>query len=114
MTFHALDRFLAVAAVSDGALSIVQAEEQNSDYESGIALIGKEWWRIRTARITPTKPGAFVALWTRDEGGATRSFTADEAMSGLLVFVEDEQRGSPMALNLKCATAPVKKGRLPP
>lgn len=92
MTFHALDRFLAVAAVSDGALSIVQAEEQNSDYESGIALIGKEWWRIRTARITPTKPGAFVALWTRDEGGATRSFTADEAMSGLLVFVEDEER----------------------
>lgn len=67
----------------------VHPEEQNSEYESGIALIGEEWWRIRTARITPTKPGAFVATWTRDDKGKTRPFTVDESQSGLLVFVAD-------------------------
>ncbi|WP_456503414.1 MepB family protein [Arthrobacter sp. UYCu723] len=71
---------------------VVHAEEQNSEYESGMALIGKDWWRIRTARITPTKPGAFVAVWKRDENGSTRPFTTDEATTGLLVFVEDGQR----------------------
>ncbi|MGO4584919.1 MepB family protein [Arthrobacter sp. 2RAF6] len=65
---------------------------QNSDYESGVARIGKEQWRIRTARITSTKPGAFVAVWKRGDGGSTRPFTADESMSGLLVFVEEQER----------------------
>ncbi|MDQ0634290.1 hypothetical protein QFZ40_002199 [Arthrobacter pascens] len=54
--------------------------------------LGKEQWRIRTARITPTKSGAFVAVWKRDEGGSIRPFTADESMSGLLVFVEEQER----------------------
>lgn len=87
-----LDRFIAVAPDAAGAVPIVESEEQNSDYESGIALIGTQRWRIRTARITPTKSGAFVAVWKRGEDGATRPFTADEAMSGLLVFVEEEER----------------------
>lgn len=92
MTFHALERLIAIVSVPDRAQPVVQAEEQNSEYESGIALIGQERWRIRTARITPTKPGAFVAVWKRDEDGSTRPFTIDEAMSGLLVFVEEGER----------------------
>lgn len=91
VSFRAFNRFIDLAPIPAGAL-VIQAEEQNSDYESGIARIRKEHWRIRTARITPTKPGAFVAVWTRGEDGPTRPFTAEESLAGLLVFVEDQER----------------------
>ncbi|WP_278821686.1 MepB family protein [Corynebacterium stationis] len=72
----------------------VLPEEQNSDYESGVATIEGAKWHIRTARNTPTKPGAFVAFWCRDKDGTTAPFKADEVISGLLVFVEQNgQRG---------------------
>lgn len=71
-----------------GATASVTPEAQNSDYESGIAEIDGELWHIRTARNTPTKPGAFVAFWQRDEAGDTAPFTSEDAAAGLLVFVE--------------------------
>ncbi|MGO4860170.1 MepB family protein [Arthrobacter sp. 2MCAF14] len=92
MNFHAFKRFIDLVPALADAQPVVQVEEQNSDYESGAARIGNEQWRIRTARITPTKPGAFVAVWKRGEGGSTRPFTAEESMSGLLVFVEGQER----------------------
>lgn len=92
MNFHAFKRFIDLASAPADAQPVIQGEEQNSDYESGIVRIGKEQWRIRTARITPTKPGAFVAVWKRSESGTTRPFTVDESMSGLLVFVTEEDR----------------------
>ncbi|WP_461170741.1 MepB family protein [Arthrobacter sp. Z1-15] len=92
MGFHAFKRFIDLAPAPVDAQSVVQVEEQNSDYESGVVRIGNEQWRVRTARITQTKPGAFVAVWKRGEGGSTRPFTADESMSGLLVFVEEQER----------------------
>lgn len=71
---------------------VVVPETQNSDYESGIAQIGADSWHIRTARNTPTKPGAFVAFWRRTAGGATAPFSGDDLAAGLLVFVEHEGR----------------------
>jgi hypothetical protein len=92
VNFHAFKRFLDLQPAPGDSQPVIQVEEQNSDYQSGVVRIGKEQWRIRTARITPTKPGAFVALWKRGEFGSTRPFTSDESMSGLLVFVEDQER----------------------
>ncbi|MDR6638893.1 MepB family protein [Paenarthrobacter nitroguajacolicus] len=92
MNFHAFERFVARQSSPDDSRGVVHAEEQNSDYESGVALIDGQQWRIRTARITPTKPGAFVAVWKRDNSGSTRPFTAAESLSGLLVFVEVGER----------------------
>ncbi|WP_404497710.1 MepB family protein [Arthrobacter sp. GAS37] len=92
VNFHAFKRFIDTAPALADAQPVIQVEEQNNDYESGVARIGKEQWRIRTARITSTKPGAFVAVWKRGEGGSTRPFTAAESMSGLLVFVEEQGR----------------------
>jgi hypothetical protein len=92
VNFHAFKRFIDLAPAAVDAEPVVQVEEQNSDYESGVARIGNEQWRIRTARITPTKPGAFVAVWKRGKDGSTGPFTADESMSGLLVFVEEQER----------------------
>ncbi len=77
-----------------GVTAEVIAETQNSDYESGIVQIGEEAWRIRTARNTPTKPGAFLAFWRRDAEGNTTPFSDDDPAAGLIVFVEqDDRRG---------------------
>ncbi|AFR31384.1 hypothetical protein ARUE_232p01760 (plasmid) [Arthrobacter sp. Rue61a] len=70
----------------------MQPEEQNSDYESGIVTLGSEAWRIRTARITPKKPGAFTAIWQRSHNGSTMPFTDNDPTEGLLVFVEEAGR----------------------
>lgn len=89
-------RFKAFAtyASKTGLTTKVIPETQNSDYESGIVEIGGDLWHIRTARNTPTKPGAFVVFWQRDAEGNTKPFSANDSSAGLLVFVEqDERRG---------------------
>ena len=75
-----------------GLAAEVTPEAQNSDYESGVAEIGGESWHIRTARNTPTKPGAFVAFWQRDAEGNTMPFGDDDSAAGLLVFVSQHDR----------------------
>lgn len=74
--------------------ALVTPEAQNSDYESGLARIGEGYWHIRSARTTSTKPGAFLAFWTRGADGATAPFATGAVNEGLLVFVEQfGQRG---------------------
>ncbi|SKA96295.1 hypothetical protein SAMN06295879_2192 [Agreia bicolorata] len=86
MQFRAFEAY----ATEVGTTVSMTPETQNSDYESGIAQIDGEAWRIRTARNTPTKPGAFVAFWQRDEDGTTTPFSDDDLAAGLLVFVEQQ------------------------
>ena len=96
MAFTAFEQYVAhgLGSTERERVRSVVPEEQNSDYESGIADLGGERWRIRTARVTPRKPGAFVALWTRDDTGTTVPFPGEDASSGVLVFVsEGERRG---------------------
>lgn len=64
----------------------VVAEPQGSDYESGIVHIDGAEWHIRTARNTPTKPGAFLAFWRRGADGATVPFGSNDLGAGLLAF----------------------------
>ncbi|MEO7077734.1 MAG: MepB family protein [Rhodococcus sp. (in: high G+C Gram-positive bacteria)] len=87
MQFSAFEAYAAEV----GLTVAVTPEMHNSDYESGIAQICDEAWHIRTARNTPTKPGAFVAFWQRDTDGTTMPFGDDDLAAGLFVFVE--QRG---------------------
>ena len=70
----------------------VVPESQTSDYESGVVTMEGASWHIRTARNTPTKPGAFVAFWRRDKSGETAPFNADEVAAGLMVFVASNQQ----------------------
>ncbi|MFK4791493.1 MepB family protein [Microbacterium sp. ZW T5_56] len=87
-------RFSAFQSYADsiGVAVDVVAEAQDSDYETGIAQLPDGSWHIRTARNTPTKPGAFVAFWRRDSAGRTAPFPQDDAAAGLLVFVEQNDR----------------------
>lgn len=70
----------------------VAPEPQNSDYESGLAQVEGHEWHVRTARNTPSKPGAFVAFWQRGVGGQTQPFSDDGMNAGLLVFVRNDVR----------------------
>lgn len=81
-----------IYAAKFGLSGAVTPEAQNSDYESGRIEADGQMWHIRTARNTPTKPGAFVAFWRRDENGLTVPFDSEDPAAGLLVFVEQEQR----------------------
>lgn len=87
MTFITFEAYAATVGI---AVSVTP-EAQNSDYESGLAKIDEEFWHIRTARTTPTKPGAFLAFWTRDVDGVTTPFSAGAVHAGLLVFVEQQK-----------------------
>ena len=82
----------AVYSAEMGVAAEVIPEAQNSDYESGIFQIGEDAWHIRTARNTPTKPGAFVAFWQRDAEGNTTPFSDEDPAEGLFVFVEQHER----------------------
>lgn len=88
--FPALWRFVTAGDTDPGAVRLrVTPEQQGSNYEAGVALIDGQLWRVRTARITPTKPGAFVAVWRRAESGDTEPFPETDTVMGLLVFVDD-------------------------
>lgn len=71
---------------------VVTPEEQQSDYEAGVAELDGQLWRIRTARITPTKSGGFVAIWRRDETGTTTPFEPEAELQGLMVFISEDNR----------------------
>lgn len=86
MQFSAFEGYASAMALA----VLVTPESQNSDYESGIAQIDDEAWHIRTARNTPSKPGAFLAFWRRDADGRTTPFRDDDPAVGLLVFVEQD------------------------
>lgn len=72
--------------------SEIVSEVQGSDYEAGLAKLGSGSWRIRTARVTPAKPGAFVAVWRRSSAGNTEPFSSTDECDGLMVFVKDGSR----------------------
>lgn len=92
MAFNALARYLSLTPESSANPRLVAVEEQNSNYESAVVQWADQLWRIRTARITNTKPGAFLACWTRNAAGQTVPFSAAEPMAGLIVFVEEGEQ----------------------
>ncbi|KUF07131.1 MepB family protein [Leucobacter sp. G161] len=91
MRFSSFERF----QLHDGngrAVAGPWGEEESSSYESGTVSLDGEVWRIRTARVTPTKPGAFVAGWERGARGETRPFPRVGSVVGLMVFVTEGER----------------------
>lgn len=110
MQFSAFEAYAAEVGVP----VTVTPEMQNGDYESGIAQICGEAWHIRTARNTPTKPGAFVAFWRRDADGTTTPFSDDDLAAGLFVFVEQQgRRGMFRFTAAHLAELGITSGRLP-
>lgn len=86
MQFTALERYCRLTGQT---YSKVIPEEQQSDYQAALAEIDGQLWRIRTARITPTKSGGFVAIWHRDVTGTTAPYKYEEGLRGVMVYIEE-------------------------
>ena len=91
MTEPAFERYARDVLAPAGIPWSVGGDATNEDYEGAVAQLGDQRWRVRTARITPRKPGAFLAFWRRAADGSTAPFPAD-AQDGLLVLVDDGGR----------------------
>lgn len=110
MQFRAFEAYAAEVGVTVE----LTPEKQNGEYESGIAQIGDEAWHIRTARNTPSKPGAFVAFWRRDADGTTTPFSDDDLAAGLFAFVEQQgRRGMLRFTGAHLAALGITSGRRP-
>lgn len=87
-SFTAVERYRSFSSDTVNLDSLIP-ETQNSDYESAQLDINSQRWHIRTARITPNKPGAFLAFWRRAHDGTTEPFPSDDDCEGLMVFVSE-------------------------
>lgn len=96
--------FEAYAAEMGFALAIAP-EEQSSDYESGTVQIDRDSWHIRTARNTPTKPGAFVAFWRRGADGVTTPFSEDDPAAGLRNVLSRLLSSHTEPISVRCSAA---------
>lgn len=65
------------------------AESDNTAYGAEILQTSVGTIRARTGRITPTKPGVFVAEWRRLESGQTGPLGHDDGVDYLLVTALD-------------------------
>ncbi|TAP24527.1 MULTISPECIES: MepB family protein [Micrococcaceae] len=88
LKYTVLERYCLLTGQEHSELT---AEEQHSDYQAGVTEIDGQRWRIRTARITPTKSGGFVAIWQRDATGATVPFESEVGLHGVMVFIEEAE-----------------------
>lgn len=89
LKYTALERYCNLTGQKHEA---VTPEEQQSDYQAGITQLDGQRWRIRTARITPTKSGGFVAIWQRDKNGTTAPYEYHAGLQGVMVFIEEANR----------------------
>ncbi|WP_430867768.1 MepB family protein [Demequina aurantiaca] len=84
-----LESFAQRALVPAGIEYAVAPEPDNAAYSAAVLTVGTVRLRVREARVTPTKPGAFVSVWRRAPDGGTEPFPAADAEAGVLVFVAE-------------------------
>lgn len=71
---------------------VLTFEDYNKEYEGFIFEIDSKYFRSRLAKLTPKKPGYFVAFWTKDEMNKNRAFSEDESCDKLVISIIDGER----------------------
>ncbi|MDI9896769.1 MepB family protein [Rhodococcus sp. IEGM 1381] len=69
--------------------TVGRCDETNAEYCGLVAQLHGERWRVRTARVTPRKPGLFLAFWRRGADGTTEPFRSTD-QDGLLVLIDTD------------------------
>ena len=65
-------------------------EPHNSEYGAFLTRVGEAVVRIRSGKVTPTKLGAFVAVWQRNADGGTEPFASEDGVHVLAVSLTDK------------------------
>lgn len=79
-------RIFAQAGVTIGS---ALPEADNAEYGAAMATLGPATVRYRVGKLTPKKPGAFVATWRRAQDGATEPFPGEDGTDLLAIIVRD-------------------------
>lgn len=88
-----LSELVAVFTRLGQAPAVPVAEGANAEYGAAITVIGDRRVRLRVGKITPTKPGHFVAVWQRAADGSTIPYGAEDADALLLSVREGAGHG---------------------
>lgn len=83
-------RALEVAYAPNGLVPVdIQLNAESQVYGALVfTLLGKQF-QYRVAKITPTKPGHFVAIWKRAKGQTT-PYHVDDPIDFLVISVRDD------------------------
>lgn len=73
-------------------LTNVVAESESQEYFAHTFQLGELHIKFRTAKITPTKTGQFVALWKRDKKGITAPFNVSDDFNCCIIATRKDLR----------------------
>lgn len=73
------------------SITNVRHHEESNEYSACGFLLNNKEIEFRTGKITPTKPGHFVAIWKRDNTGKTVPFDTADGIDFMVIAVREKK-----------------------
>jgi hypothetical protein len=73
------------------SITNIRHHEESNEYSACGFLLNKNKIEFRTGKITPTKPGHFVAIWKRDNAGKTTPFDLSDGIDFMVITVREKK-----------------------
>src|SRR5690554_6010639 len=73
-------------------LTNIEREKESQEYSAHTFQLGDRKLKFRTAKITPSKTGQFVAIWKRNEAGITEPLDVADDVDFLIIATKMESR----------------------
>lgn len=91
---HLTPQSLVEHTLAQAAIEVFSAipEPDNAFYGARILHTSRGLIRVREGKVTPTKPGVFVAVWRSLDSGETGPFPHDDGVEFLLVTAQTGAR----------------------
>ncbi len=89
------DFFAVKMAVYDECgfeISDARPEVESKEYGACNFALNRKKIKFRVAKKTPTKTGQFVAIWKRNEGGATKPFDIFDEMDFMVITARSQSQ----------------------
>lgn len=69
----------------------VRNHDESKEYSACGFLLNNKEIEFRTGKITPAKPGHFVAIWKRDNTGKTAPFDLSDGIDFIIISVREKE-----------------------
>lgn len=73
------------------SITNIRENEESNQYSACSFLVNNKKIEFRTGKITPTKPGHFVAIWKRDNTGKTAPFNTSDGIDFMIITVREKE-----------------------